>query len=91
MRIFVGNLNYTTTGNGLRTAFERYGDVAEATIVMDRDSDRSRGFGFVEMPAKEQAEAAIRGLNGQDVDGRSVTVNESRPKTQSNNSSARRW
>ena len=88
MRIFVGNLNYTTDGHGLRTAFERFGDVADATVVTDRDSDRSRGFGFVEMPAKEQAEAAIRALNGQEIDGRSVTVNESRPKTQSN---ARRW
>jgi RNA recognition motif-containing protein len=88
MRIFVGNLNYTTDGSGLRSAFERFGDVTDANVVMDRDSNRSRGFGFVEMPAKEQAEAAIRGLNGQDLDGRSVTVNESRPKTQSN---ARRW
>ena len=88
MRIFVGNLNYTTTGSSLRAAFEPYGEVTDATIVMDRDSDRSRGFGFVEMPAQAQAEAAIRSLNGQDLDGRNVTVNESRPKTQSN---ARRW
>ena len=88
MRIFVGNLSYSTDGQSLRTAFERYGEVADATIVIDRGTDRSRGFGFVEMPANDQAEAAIRGLNGQDLDGRNVTVNESRPKTQSN---ARRW
>lgn len=88
MRIFVGNLNYTTNNQSLRTAFEPYGEVSDATVVTDRDSDRSRGFGFVEMPAKEQAEGAIRALNGQEIDGRAVTVNESRPKTQSN---ARRW
>ena len=87
MRIFVGNLNYQTDGQGLRTAFEQYGEVSEATIVMDRQTDRSRGFGFVEMATYEQAEAAIRGLNGQDLEGRNLTVNESQPKQQA----ARRW
>ena len=88
MRIFVGNLSYSTDGQNLRTAFERYGEVADATIVLDRGTDRSRGFGFVEMPTKDQADAAIRGLNGREIDGRSVTVNESRPKVQSD---SRRW
>ena len=88
MRIFIGNLNYSTDGQGLRNAFSSYGEVQDATVVTDRDSDRSRGFGFVEMAAQEQAEAAIRGLNGKEIDGRTVTVNESRPKAQSN---SRRW
>ena len=87
MRIFVGNLNYRTDDNGLRSAFERFGDVTEANVVMDRQTQRSRGFGFVEMPDLTQAQAAIRGLNGQDLDGRNVTVNESQPKAQA----ARRW
>ena len=88
MRIFVGNLNYRTDDNGLRSAFERFGQVTEANVVMDRQTQRSRGFGFVEMPDATQAQAAIRGLNGQDLDGRNVTVNESQPKTQS---APRRW
>jgi RNA recognition motif-containing protein len=87
MRIFVGNLNYRTDDESLRAAFERFGQVTEASVVMDRQTQRSRGFGFVEMPAAEQAQAAIRGLNGQDLDGRNLTVNESQPKAQS----ARRW
>ena len=90
MRIFVGNLNYQTDDNSLRAAFAPYGDVTEATVVVDRYSDRSRGFGFVEMPANEQAQAAIRGLNGTDIDGRNVTVNESQPKER-RTSSAPRW
>ena len=87
MRIFVGNLNYRTDDYGLRSAFERFGDVTEANVVMDRQTQRSRGFGFVEMPDASQAEAAIRGLNGQDLEGRKLTVNESQPKAQA----ARRW
>lgn len=87
MRIFVGNLNYRTDDESLRSAFERFGQVTEANVVMDRQTQRSRGFGFVEMPAAEQAQAAIRGLNGQDLDGRKLTVNESQPKPQA----ARRW
>lgn len=89
MRIFVGNLNYRTDDEGLRAAFEPFGDVTEATVVVDRYSDRSRGFGFVEMPDNSQAEAAIAGLNGQDLDGRSLTVNESQPKER--RSAAPRW
>ena len=88
MRIFVGNLNYRTDDQGLRAAFERFGQVTEANVVMDRQTQRSRGFGFVEMPDATQAQAAIRGLNGQDLEGRNVTVNESQPKAQS---SRPRW
>ena len=86
MRIFVGNLNYRTDNNGLREAFERFGQVTEANVVLDRETQRSRGFGFVEMPNAQEAEAAIRALNGQDVEGRNLTVNESQPKPQT-----RRW
>lgn len=80
MRIFVGNLNYQTNDSGLRAAFEPYGDVTEANVVVDRYTDRSRGFGFVDMPDNSQAEAAINALNGQEVDERKLTVNESQPK-----------
>ena len=72
MRIFVGNLNYQTDDNGLRAAFEPFGDVTEANVVVDRYTDRSRGFGFVDMPDNGQAVAAINGLNGQDLDGRAL-------------------
>ena len=80
MRIFVGNLNYQTDDSGLRAAFEPHGSVTEATVVVDRYSDRSRGFGFVEMPSNEEAEAAIRALNGTELEGRALTVNESQPR-----------
>lgn len=80
MRIFVGNLNYRTDDNGLRAAFEPFGEVTEATVVVDRYSDRSRGFGFVEMPSNGEAEAAIQALNGKELDDRPLTVNESQPR-----------
>jgi cold-inducible RNA-binding protein len=84
MRIFVGNLNYRTDDNGLRAAFESFGDVTEANVVVDRYTDRSRGFGFVDMPDNSQAMAAIDGLNGQELDERKLTVNESQPKERRN-------
>jgi len=84
MRIFVGNLNYRTDDNGLRAAFDPFGDVTEANAMFDRYTDRSRGFGFIEMPDNAQAEAAINGLNGQDLDERKLTVNESQPKERRN-------
>lgn len=80
MRIFVGNLNYRTDDDGLRAAFEPHGAVTEATVVVDRYSDRSRGFGFVEMPNNTEAETAIQALNGQELEGRQLTVNESQPR-----------
>ena len=80
MRIFVGNLNYRTDDEGLRDSFVAFGEVTEASVVVDRYSDRSRGFGFVEMPDTTQANAAIAALNGKEVDGRALTVNESQPK-----------
>lgn len=80
MKIFVGNLNYATRDDGLRAAFAQYGEVAEATVILDRETQRSRGFGFVEMPDSNAANEAIRSLNGQEIDGRAVTVNEARPR-----------
>ena len=80
MDIYVGNLAYATTDDGLKAAFAAYGEVTSARVVTDRTSGRSKGFGFVEMPNREQAQAAIDALNGQPLDGRPVRVNESQPK-----------
>ena len=79
-KIYVGNLPYSINDDNLRENFAAYGDVASAKVMMDRDSGRSKGFGFVEMGSSEQAEAAIQGLNGMSVGGRSIIVNISRPK-----------
>lgn len=78
--IYVGNLSYEATEDDLRQAFEAYGDVTSVAIIMDKMTGRSRGFGFVEMADKAQAQAAIQALNLQEVRGRAMTVNEARPK-----------
>ena len=80
MRIFVGGLALTTTEAELRQVFTPYGRVERVQILQDRDTGRSRGFGFVEMSDATQARAAISGLNGTDLGGRSLTVNEARPR-----------
>lgn len=80
MNIYVGNLSYDTHDDSLRNAFSAHGTVDEARVVSDRETGRSRGFGFVEMPNSEEAQKAIASLNGGDLDGRSITVNEARPK-----------
>lgn len=80
MDIYVGNLAYATTDDGLKAAFAAYGEVTSARVVRDRMTDRSKGFGFVEMPDAAQAQAAIDALNGKELDGRPVRVNESQPK-----------
>ena len=80
MDIYVGNLAYATTDEGLRAAFAAYGEVTSARVVTDRMNGRSKGFGFVEMPDRAQAQAAIDALNGQPLDGRPIRVNESQPK-----------
>jgi len=80
MRIYVGNLSYETTEDSLRRAFEPYGAVDSATVVTDRGTGRSRGFGFVEMGNDEEAKNAINSLNGTELEGRTLTVNESRPQ-----------
>ncbi|HIC69702.1 MAG TPA: RNA-binding protein [Candidatus Latescibacteria bacterium] len=80
MKIFVGNLNYQTNDDDLRAAFSPYGEVTDATVVLDRMTNRSRGFGFVEMPDSGAAGAAVSSLNGADLAGRPLTVNEARPR-----------
>jgi len=80
MNIYVGNLSFEVTDDDLRQLFTAYGEVESASVVKDRFSGESRGFGFVEMPARKDAEAAIAALNGTDVKGRTVTVNEAKPK-----------
>jgi RNA recognition motif-containing protein len=79
-KIYVGNLPYSVTDDSLRSNFSEYGGVVSAKVMMDRDSGRSKGFGFVEMSSSQEAEAAIAGLNGMSVSGRAIVVNISRPK-----------
>ncbi|MEJ2704203.1 MAG: RNA-binding protein [Sedimentisphaerales bacterium] len=80
MNIYVGNLSHETTEDDLRQAFEAFGQVESATVIKDRFSGESRGFGFVEMPSKTEAQAAIEEMNGKDLQGRALNVNEARPK-----------
>lgn len=80
MKLYVGNLSFQTTESELRAMFEEFGAVASASLVMDRDTGRPRGFGFVEMEDNGQAQAAIAALNGKNIGGRDLTVNEARPR-----------
>ncbi len=80
MNIYIGNLPYNISENELRDLFAAHGEVSSANIIIDRDSGRSKGFGFVEMPNKDQAESAIDALNDSDIGGRNVRVNEARPR-----------
>jgi RNA recognition motif-containing protein len=81
-KLYVGNLTYGVTDSTLLQLFEPHGTVQSAQVVMDRETGRSKGFGFVEMGSDQEAQAAIQALNGKEVDGRSLTVNEARPKTE---------
>ena len=80
MIIYVGNLAYSITDYDWREAFAAFGEVERASVIMDRDTGRSKGFGFVEMPDNSQAEAAINGLNEKDLAGRPIRVNEAKPR-----------
>jgi RNA recognition motif-containing protein len=82
VNIYIGNLSFETTEESLRQAFEGYGEVSTVSIVTDRYTGKSRGFGFVEMASKGEAQAAITGLNGQELDGQTLNVNEARPRTE---------
>jgi RNA recognition motif-containing protein len=86
MKIFVGNLSYQVTEEELRKEFMVYGAVASASIITDRYDNRPKGFAFVEMPTKSEAEAAIAGLNGKMLQGKAIIVNEARPKSESRGS-----
>jgi len=79
-KLFVGNLSFNTTENDLQDAFAAFGTVTEANLMMDRMTNRPRGFGFVTMSSAEEAQKAIEGLNGKDMDGRSLTVNVAKPR-----------
>ena len=80
MRIFVGNLSFNTSDDDLRATFAPYGEVASAQVIRDRETTRSRGFGFVEMLDNDAAQQAIRSLNGSDLQGRTLNVNEARAR-----------
>jgi RNA recognition motif-containing protein len=80
--IFVGNLNFSATESSVRSLFEPFGNVERVNLVTDRDTGRSRGFAFVEMTDAAEADRAIAGLNGTDLDGRTLNINEARPKPQ---------
>jgi len=79
-RLFVGSLSYSVNDDQLKEAFEAFGTVVSAKVIVDRDTNRSKGFGFVEMGSEEEAQAAIRGMDGKDLAGRSVAVSEARPQ-----------
>jgi cold-inducible RNA-binding protein len=81
-KLYVGNLSYDVTDSSLEQMFAAHGTVESAQVIMDRDTGRSKGFGFVEMKTDQEAQAAIQALNGKDSGGRTLTVNEARPKTE---------
>ena len=91
MNIYVGNLAFTTTDHDLRQLFEPYGAVDEIRVITDRDTGRSKGFGFVEMPDSTTAKTAITGLQGKELAGRTLTVNEAKPREPRRESSQSRW
>ena len=91
MNIFVGNLAFSATDDSLRQLFESHGVVDKVNIISDRDTGRSKGFGFVEMPDSTAAKAAIQGLNGKELDGRALTVNEAKPREPRREPSRSRW
>jgi len=80
-KLFVGNLDYTVTGDDLKDLFAQAGTVVDAVVISDKMSGRSRGFGFVEMGSEEEAKAAVEKMNGADLKGRKINVNEARPLT----------
>jgi len=86
MKIYVGNLSYEVTEEDLRLALEQFGQVESATIIKDKYSGQSKGFGFVEMPSKDEGQSAIDGLNGKELKGREINVNEARPRAESRGS-----
>ncbi len=82
MNIYVGNLSFNVTEQDLRQAFEPFGKIASINLITDKYSGQSKGFGFIEMPEESEAKAAIQGLNGKELKGRTINVNEARPRTE---------
>jgi RNA recognition motif-containing protein len=89
MNIYVGNVSFDTTEDQLRQAFKSFGDVSTVKIIMDRDTGKPKGFAFVEMGTSSEATAAISGLNGTELNGREMNVNEARPRTNDNGGNRR--
>ena len=87
MNIYLGNLSYGTDQNDVQRAFEAYGNVSSVNLITDRETGRSKGFGFVEMDNDSEAKAAIEGLNGSDLNGRNINVNPARPREERNSGS----
>ncbi len=83
MNIYVGNLVFDVSESDLREAFEQFGEITEVRLIMDKYSGKSKGFGFIEMPSKDEAEKAIEEMNGKEFKGRALSVNEAKPKTDS--------
>lgn len=88
MNLYVSNLSFNTTDDSLRQLFEKFGAVSSAKVIIDRETGRSRGFGFVEMSSQKEAGDAIKGLNAKDIDGRAISVSEAREKPARDN---KRW
>jgi RNA recognition motif-containing protein len=92
VNIYVGNLSYQVTDEDLRAAFENYGEVSSAKVIKDKFTDQSKGFGFVEMSGQTEAESAIQEMSGKELKGRTLTVNEARPRNEGfNNNRQRRF
>jgi len=91
MNLYVSNISFKLGEEGLRTLFEQFGQVASAKLITDRETGRSRGFGFVEMDSEDEARAAIGGLNGKEVEGRALSVDVARDKPARSSSGPRRW
>jgi len=91
MNIYVGNLSRDVSEEDLRQAFEAFGKIATASVIKDKYSGESRGFGFVEMPSKDEAQSAIDGLNGKELKGQSLNVNEARPRSEGRGGGGRRF
>lgn len=91
MNLYVGNLNWQTTEADLQTAFEAYGQVSAVTIIKDKYTGQSRGFGFVEMPDDTEGQAAIDGLNGKEIDGRTLRIDLARPRDDSRDRGDRKY
>jgi len=90
MNIYVGNISYDATEETIKQAFESFGEVASARIIKDKYTGQSRGFGFIEMPAQSQAQTAIKSLNGKELLGKQISVNEARPRSNEGRSGGRR-
>jgi RNA recognition motif-containing protein len=91
VNIFVGNLAFTATDQDIRQLFEQYGVVDKVSVITDRDTGRSKGFGFVEMPDRQAAQAAITGVQGTELAGRALTVNEAKPREPRREPRQARW